>query len=92
MDLVYFIISIIRVTFMDQGELAAENLTLLQELAVLQRQSKLPRVKERDRIFWVWLSSTTAPHKVSSRRERGSRLRKHGSSPSEWPPNGQAAL
>jgi len=56
MEFIYFVISIIRVTFMDQGELAAENLALRQQLAVLQRQSKRPRLKKRDRIFWVWLS------------------------------------
>lgn len=36
--------------------------------------------------------STTAPHKLSRRQDRGSRRRKHGSSPFEWPPNRQAAL
>ena len=39
-----------------QTELAAENLTPRQQLAVLQRQSKRPKLKKRDRIFWCWLS------------------------------------
>jgi len=56
MDYVYFIITLIRTIFMDQTELAAENLALRQQLAVLERQSKRPRLKKRDRIFWVWLS------------------------------------
>lgn len=32
-------------------ELAAENLALRQQLAVLHRQSKRPRLKKQDRIF-----------------------------------------
>ena len=37
-------------------ELASENLALRQQLAVLRRQSKRPRLKKRDRVFWVWFS------------------------------------
>jgi len=37
-------------------ELAAENLTLRQQLAILQRSARRPRLRQRDRIFWVWLS------------------------------------
>ena len=33
-----------------------ENLALRQQLAVLQRTAKRPRLRQRDRIFWVWLS------------------------------------
>ena len=40
----------------NQTELASENLALRQQLAVLQRQSKRPKLKKRDRIFRVWLS------------------------------------
>ena len=36
--------------------LAAENLALRQQLAVLEHKSKRPRLRKRDRIFWVWLS------------------------------------
>ena len=46
----------VRNVFRDRGELAAENLALRQQLAVLHRQSQRPRLKKRDRIFWVWLS------------------------------------
>ena len=37
-------------------ELAAENLALRQQLAVLQQKSKRPRLLNRDRIFWAILS------------------------------------
>ena len=40
----------------DRTELAAENLALRQQLAILQQKSKTPRLRRRDRIFWVWLS------------------------------------
>ncbi len=33
-----------------------ENLVLRQQLAVQQRSIKRPKVKNTDRIFWVWLS------------------------------------
>ena len=40
----------------NRTELAAENLALRQQLAILQQKSKTPRLPKRDRIFWVWLS------------------------------------
>ncbi len=39
-----------------QTELAVENLALRQQLAVLEQKSKRPRLRNRDRIFWAWLS------------------------------------
>ena len=39
-------------------ELAAENLALRQQLAVQQRSVKRPKLRQRDRIFWVWLSAS----------------------------------
>ncbi len=37
-------------------DLAAENLALRQQLAALNRTLKRPKIKTRDRIFWVMLS------------------------------------
>jgi len=34
----------------------AENLALRQQINVLQRSVKRPKLRKRDRIFWVWLS------------------------------------
>jgi transposase InsO family protein len=42
--------------FRRQAELAAENLALRQQLAILEQRAKRPRLRKRDRIFWVWLS------------------------------------
>jgi len=47
-----FLRSILR----SQAELAAENLALRQQLAILKQKTKLPRLRPRDRVFWVWLS------------------------------------
>ena len=47
---------LVRVLLQSRAALAAENLALRQQLAVLQRSVKRPRLHRRDRIFWVWLS------------------------------------
>ncbi len=35
--------------------LALENLALRQQLMVLRRQNAKVRLKDRDRVFWIWL-------------------------------------
>ena len=50
--LAVFILGILR----NRTELAAENLALRQQLAVLTEQKRRPRLRRRDRILWVWLS------------------------------------
>ena len=50
--LVLFLRGVLR----DRTELAAENLALRQQLAILQQKSKTPRLRRRDRIFWALLS------------------------------------
>jgi hypothetical protein len=47
---------LLRLLLQSRAALAAENLALRQQVAVLQRSLKRPRVRRRDRIFWVWLS------------------------------------
>ncbi len=56
MGWVRVIVVLIRALFRDRAELAAENLALRQQLAVLEHKSRRPRLRKRDRIFWVWLS------------------------------------
>jgi len=46
----------LRAAVRSQAELAAENLALRQQLAVLEQGSKRPRLRKRDRAFWAWLS------------------------------------
>ncbi len=46
----------LRALFRSQVELAVENLALRQQLAILSEKKNRPRLRTRDRIFWVWLS------------------------------------
>ncbi len=47
---------LLRLLLQSRAALVAENLALRQQVAVLQRSVKRPRLHRRDRIFWVWLS------------------------------------
>ena len=40
----------------DRASLVAENVALRHQLTVLQRSVKRPKLRKRDRIFWIWLS------------------------------------
>ena len=42
-------------------DLALENLALRQQLGVLKRRKRVPRLKKGDRVFWVVLSRIWAP-------------------------------
>jgi hypothetical protein len=42
-------------TLRSRRDLALENIALRQELMVLQRQAGKVRLRDRDRVFWVWL-------------------------------------
>ena len=46
----------LRSLLSNRARLLAENLALRQQLALLQCNGKRPRLRQRDRIFWVWLS------------------------------------
>src|SRR5215472_11008046 len=48
---------VLRWLLLPRGQLVLENLALRQQLAVLSRQRPRPRLRRRDRRFWVWLSS-----------------------------------
>jgi putative transposase len=56
MGVVSAIVFFLCAVFRDRADIAAENLALRQQLAVLQVSVKRPRLRKRDRIFWVWLS------------------------------------
>jgi transposase InsO family protein len=47
---------ILRILLAGRASLIAENLALRQQLAVVNHAAKRPRLRQRDRIFWVWLS------------------------------------
>ena len=50
------IVLVVRAVLGSQAKLAAENLVLRHQLGVLQRSVKRPRLRQRERILWVWLS------------------------------------
>jgi transposase InsO family protein len=56
LSICWIIRAIFRIAFANRSSLVAENLALRQQLAVLQRNTKRPKLRNRDRIFWAWLS------------------------------------
>ena len=48
---------VLGLLLLPRGQLAMENLALRQQLAILSRKRPRPRLRRRDRLFWVWLSS-----------------------------------
>ena len=51
----------IIVALRERRDLALENLALRQQLGVLKRRKGVPRLKRKDRLFWVVLSRIWAP-------------------------------
>jgi hypothetical protein len=56
MSIVGGIVVFLRALLWNRAAIAAENLALRQQLAVLRVPAKRPRLRRRDRILWVWLS------------------------------------
>jgi hypothetical protein len=56
MGILRLIVAFLRVLLGSRAALAAEKLALRRQLAVLQRSVKRPKLRRRDRVFWVWLS------------------------------------
>ena len=54
-DLLYALLAAARSSLKAQRELALENLALRQQLAILKRRSKRPKLTKTDRAFWVAL-------------------------------------
>ncbi len=57
LHLLYALLATARSSLKPQRELALENLALRQQLAILQRKTKRPRLTKADRSFWVALCS-----------------------------------
>ena len=46
----------LRSLLVSRAALSAENLALRQQLAILKPRTKRPKLRRRDRLFWVWLA------------------------------------
>lgn len=57
------LLSLILTFFRLQSKLALENLALWQQLAVLHRQHRRPRLRKSDRVFWLLLSRSWSQRK-----------------------------
>ena len=53
MGVFWLLWGLIRALFSTQTSLAAENLVLRQQVIVLRRTVKRPRLRNRDRLFWI---------------------------------------
>ena len=56
MGIIKAIYLLIRAFLVSRLSLAAENLALRQQVAVYKHTVKRPKLRPRDRVFWVWLS------------------------------------
>ena len=56
MGWIQMIFVFLRSLLRNQAALATEILALRQQLSILEHKSKRPRLRNRDRIFWAWLS------------------------------------
>ena len=84
MNICWIVRTIFKVVFKSRANLIAENLVLRRQLVVLQQNIKRPKLRKRDRIFWVWLSrmwkgwgnvlSIVQPETVIDWHRRGFRL------------------
>ena len=55
LHLLYALVATARSSLNSQRDLALENLALRQQLAVVQRKTKRPKLTKADRAFWVAL-------------------------------------
>ena len=56
MGIVQAIVLFVRAFIMGRAAAAAENLALRQQVAVFKQSVKRPKLRRRDRVFWVGLS------------------------------------
>ena len=57
MSVLRIVAALFRSIVADRAELAAENLALRHQLAILQQKSKTPRLCKRNRIWANWRSA-----------------------------------
>ncbi len=67
--MILIILTLIGFKLFMTRELAAENLALRLQLAVLQRKSTRPQLKTWDRVFWALLSKIWSKWREAGRRK-----------------------
>ena len=60
MSIFSIIASVIRAFLRNRADLVGETVALRHQVAILQHSAKRPKLRGRDRIFWVWLSKVWA--------------------------------
>ncbi len=54
--LVMILVAVVREILTSRATLRLENIALRQQVAVLKRERRHPRLRPLDRVFWVFLS------------------------------------
>ena len=73
LQIMQMMFALVRKLFADRVDLAAENLALRQQLAVLSRRTQRPRLNDIDRAFWAvmkdqvesWAGLSSAENRTS---------------------------
>jgi len=55
----------VRALLVNSAAVSLENVALRHQLSVLQRSVRRPRLRRRDRIFWLWLARLWAGWRAS---------------------------
>ena len=61
---IHLLVTVLRSMLLPAAALRLENLALRQQLAILKPKNKRPRLRVRDRWFWVLLSRVSCSHTV----------------------------
>jgi len=48
------IVAVFRAVFTTRAGLMVENLALRQQINVIRRRTRQPKLRRQDRIFWLW--------------------------------------
>ncbi len=55
MGALHLLLALLRACLIPRASLAAENLALRQQVIVLRRSVRRPKLRNRDRVFWILL-------------------------------------
>ena len=57
-EILIILINIFKTVFKSKNDIIIENLTLRQQLATYKAQNLKPKLRERDRFFWITLKNS----------------------------------